>query len=85
MRNLTNTHVLTVSYIGATNSRGSRVKIRSDRFKQTKIINYDHFYNNTGEIAQAWLESNGFELIAMGEAIDGYYLISNTFKPLTNS
>lgn len=82
MKTLNNFHIITVSFIGATNSRGSRVKIRSDRFEQTKVIDYDHSLNNTGEIAQAWLEAKGFELVGKGEAKDGYYLISTTFQPL---
>ena len=77
-----NFHVLTVHYLGATNSRGSRVKIKSDRFKQSITIPYDHSFNGTLEIGQNWLESNGFVIIGKGEMKDCYAIISDTFKPL---
>lgn len=82
MKTLSNFHIITVTYLGATNFKGSRVKLHSDRFNESKIINYDHSYNNTSEIAQAYLESKGFELIGHGEATNGYYLISNTFESI---
>lgn len=82
MKTLPNFHVLTISYIGATNFKSSRVRIKSDRFEQSKIINYNHEYNNVGDIAQDYLERNGFEIIGQAESKDGYYLISTTFEPL---
>ncbi len=82
MKHLQNFHIITVSYIGATNYKGSRVRIKSDRFEQTKIVSYDHSLRDTCEIAQAYLEAKGFELIGKGEAKDGYFLISTTFEPI---
>lgn len=77
-----NYHVLKVKYMGATNYTNSRVKIISERFEQSKTIDYDHRYNSTKDNAAAWLIEHGFNVIGAGEAKDGYYIISDTFKPL---
>jgi len=78
---LQNFHVLQVTYIGATDHKPSRVRISSFRFKQSKTIEYDHNFNNTGDIAEDWLTKNGFELIGKAESKEGYAMISTTFKP----
>lgn len=85
MTRLTNFHILTIKCLGATNTQPWRVKIISDRFKQSQIIS---FTNNPGassptiDSAKEWLKNNGFELIGMGEGKDCYYIISSTFEPL---
>lgn len=79
---LQNYHVLKVTYLGPTNNSGSRVKITSDRFKESKTISYDYYYNSTIDMAQAYLESKGFNLIGKAEGKDCYYLISTTFEGL---
>lgn len=80
MNRLTNYHIIKVSYIGPTNSNPSKVSMRSDRFKQTKVIQYDYEFYGTCEIAQNWLTKNGFDLIGTAEGKDCYYIISTTFK-----
>jgi hypothetical protein len=85
MNRLTNFHILTIKCLGATNTQPSRVKIISDRFKQSQIIS---FTNDPGassptiDSAKEWLQNNGFELIGMGEGKDCYYIITSTFEPL---
>lgn len=76
-----NFHVLKVKYIGATNYKPSRVSIRSERFEQSKTIEYDHQFSNTYEIAINWLNENGFNVPGKAEGKDCYYIISDTFKP----
>ena len=77
-----NFHVLRIKYLGATNFRGSRVKIISDRFKQSVTIPFDHALNNPEDMAVAFLEHrndpNGFNIIGIAEG----YVITDTFKPL---
>ena len=82
MNDLKNYHLLSVKYLGATNYRGSRVKITSDRFEQSVTIPYDYEENTIAGMAQKYLESKGFELVGLGEAKKGYILVSSTFKPL---
>lgn len=80
--NLENYHIIKVSYLGATNTRGSRVKLHSDRFEKTKIIPYDYVHAYTLPIAIDYLTKQGFELIGQAEGKDCYYIITNTFKSL---
>lgn len=82
MDQLENFHVLEVKYLGATNTKGSRVKIYSHRFKQSVITDYDYSFSNSYEIAQNWLNKNSFKLIGKGEGKDCYFIFSETFKPL---
>lgn len=77
-----NFHIFTVNYLGATNYLSSRVKIVSERFRQSKVINYDHEFANTLEIAEDWLIKNGFNIVGHGEGKDCYYVITDTFEPL---
>lgn len=83
MKTLQNFHVLTVRYRGATNTDSGKVLIRSDRFKQTKSIDYDYCCDNALDVAQNWLTLNGFELIGKAEGKDCYFAVSTTFEPLT--
>ena len=46
-----------VKYIGATNTRPSRVKITELRSGKKKIISYNHDFNNAWEIAADFLSN----------------------------
>jgi len=54
-----------ITYHGATNNRGSRVKIFLPRFQKGKMIPFDHSFNNSTDIAQSYLSKHGIEV--MGE------------------
>jgi hypothetical protein len=82
MENLKNYHALTIGYVGATNHRGSRIRIKSDRFEQSILIPYDYEFSNTLEGAQKYLIDKGFNLVGQGELKDAYLLLTDTFKPL---
>lgn len=73
-----NVHLLKVKYLGPTTFKGSRVKIISERFKQSIILNYDYRFNSEIEIAINYLELNGFEVIGKNDK----YIVSSTFKGL---
>jgi hypothetical protein len=75
-----NFHILTVKYVSQTNYAPSRVKIISERFKTSKVIEYNHDLSNTLEIAEDWLTKNGFNIIGHGEGKGHYYVITDTFK-----
>lgn len=77
-----NYHIIEAVYVGATNFRGSRVKIHSARFKKTRLIPYDHSARDILEIAEAYLKEKGIKVIGHGEATRGYYLVSETFKEI---
>jgi hypothetical protein len=55
-------HGLQAKFIPATNTKGSRVKIISLRHNKSKIISYDYKYDNTKEIAVAYLEAQGVKI-----------------------
>ena len=83
---MNNYHLIEARYMGPTNTRGSRVKLVSDRFKESVTIPYDYSFNNTREIAIDYLEKQGHNVIGSGE-VRGHYVIvvSDTdgmFKPL---
>lgn len=75
-------HALQVTFLGATNTKGSRVKIKSERFNKSKIISYNYEFNNIYDIAKDYLEKNGFEIIGLSEFKNSYILTSTTFKTL---
>lgn len=77
-----NYHVLKIKYYGPTNISGSRVGIISERFRQRKTIDYNYEHNNSCDIAIAWLENHGFNVIGKAEGKDCYYIITDTFEPL---
>lgn len=79
---ITNYHVIEATFLGATNTRGSRVRINSPRFEQKVIIGYDHKFNSCGEVAADYLSKNGFNIIGCGESKNGYFIITDTFEPL---
>lgn len=78
-----NYHVLIASFIGWTAEKPSRIKIRSPRFEQTVIIPFDTDNGiDTCEIAEHWLQIQGFKVIGHSEGKDCYYIITDTFEPL---
>ncbi len=77
---MTNFHIFKISYIGATNNKGSRIKIHSERFKKSRIISYNYQFNNTLDGALDYLTKKGFEIVGQAEGKDCYYVISNTFS-----
>lgn len=81
--NIPNTHVLIVKYVGQTNYTPSRVKIISERFKQSILIPFDSEHGmDSCEIAEYWLTQKGFKIIGHAEGKGHYYVITDTFEPL---
>jgi hypothetical protein len=84
---LQNFHLIEARYLGPTNNLGSRVKLVSSRFKQTKTIPYNFSFNNARDIAIEWLKESGHNVVGSGE-VNGYYVIvcaandEYEFKPL---
>ena len=80
-----NLHVLIVSTLPVTNTLPARVKIKSERFKQSIVIPFDHEIDTaspTIETAVKYLTKKGFDIIAKGEGSNHYYLITNTFEAI---
>ena len=58
-----NFHIIRVTYLGPTNSRGSRMKLTSLRFLDTVILPYNYEYTQGKDQAINFLQINGFEVI----------------------
>jgi hypothetical protein len=79
----TNFHILKVKYLGPTDTRGSRVKITSERFENSKTISYSSEYNRAMDAAINWLsKERGFTVIGTGEGDGHDYVIVSEFQPL---
>ena len=74
--------VFEVSYMRPTDKRGSRVKISSQRFKQSVIISYDSSKRDIHVMAKDWLIQRGYNITGHGERERGFFIMSDTFKPL---
>lgn len=61
-----------VSYLSATNARGSRVKFTLPRWKKSKIISYDHSCRDTLEIALRWFHAHGIVPMGFMDTGGGY-------------
>lgn len=88
MNNYKRVHLIEVKYLGATNTRGSRVKVSSLRFNDSVTIPYDYSYNNIAEIFEAWLKelNNDLGIVSVGynEKTGAYIYGVNAFEPMRN-
>lgn len=83
-----NYHIIMVQSMGATNTQPARIKLISERFKQSIIIpftNHAAAFSPALDSAILWLSNKGFNIVGQGEGKDHYYLISTTFEPLKTS
>lgn len=81
-----NFHLIEVRYLGATNTKGSRIKMISSRFEQSVTIPYNYEFNSGRDIALDWLSKQGHNVIGSGD-VNGRDVIvvastDKQFKPL---
>lgn len=81
---LPNYHIIVVSYLGATNSRGSRMKLTSLRFNDSITLNYDYSFNSGKDQAIKYLHETGFDPIGAGydQKKQDSLIICKTFNSL---
>ena len=77
-----NMHAILVKYHGATNTRGSRVSMYSERFSERVSVSYDYRARDIGEMAYNELVRRGFNIVAQAETKGGCLLLTDTFKSL---
>ncbi len=75
-----NFHSIKLTYLGATNTKGARVKLTSTRFDQSVTLSCDYKCNGLQDQAVKWLTANGFEVVGTCEG--GDIVLTSTFKPL---
>lgn len=80
-----NFHILIVKVIGPTTTNPAKVKIISERFKQSITIpftNHPGASNPAIDTALLFLTAKDWVITGKGEGKGHMYLITDTFKPL---
>lgn len=78
-----NFHVFKCSHIHVTSHKPARMKIRSERFKQTVMLGWTDFESpHIEENCKQYLQEQGFNIVGVGEGEGCMYVFSDTFKPL---
>jgi hypothetical protein len=77
-----NLHIISVKYMGPTNTRGTKLKIESKRFNQSVTLSYDYQIGNILDQAVQYLQQRGFNVLGKGEFGNTDIIVSNTFNPL---
>lgn len=78
-----NFHLIQVTYMPATNTLPTRIKLSSARFEQSIIIPYGYNDSHMTETAERYLQEKGFEIVGLCELGKGDMgIITNTFKGL---
>lgn len=75
-----NYHVLKFKFLAPTDTRGSRIKITSERFESSVTLALK--YNDVEPFDQVieYLTDREFIIIGKAEGKDGMYIITDTFK-----
>lgn len=68
MQDYTRVHLIEVKKLGATNTKGSRVKVTSLRFGDSVTISYNYAKDNIGDMFIDWLKSkdNDLGIVSVG-------------------
>lgn len=76
-----NTRAFIVTYLGATNTLPSRMKIRDERNRKTVHVSTTNLKSETtyGQ-AQEFLAGKGIKISYMAESRHGFILLTNDFK-----
>lgn len=78
-----NAHLIRITYVPATDSKPSRVRLTSQRFERNAItIPYDYCFSTISDTARNWLESHGYTIVCSGEMPGGYWAAIKEFEPL---
>ena len=77
-----NTRIIRVDFLGATNHRGSRVKLTEDRYnkKDTIILSYDYKIGGALEQAVLYLKGLGLNILGYGSNKDSYFIFSDSWQ-----
>lgn len=79
-----NLRQIKVKFVGATNSRGSRIKIYespryNDEKEQSKMFSYDYAVGNVEQQAFNILEANGFNIVARCSEFNNYVILCDNW------
>jgi len=68
-----------VSYVPATNTRGSRVKVEIPRMRIKKVFSLDHQFNSCADQIESWLYSFDIEINSQAELAKGNHAFLVSF------
>ena len=68
-----------IKYLGATDYRGSRIKLTDERFSQSKTINYSYNSGHTIDQAIDYLNNNGFKVVGYSEMKNDYVIFCDNW------
>lgn len=81
-----NAHLLIARHVGPTDTKGSRVRLTSQRFERDTVMEgCDRDCNGTFENARKKLTVLGYTEIRSGEMPEGYWFAVAEFQPLRES
>lgn len=72
-----NFHIIRVKYLPWTDTKPSRIRIRSDRFQQSVIVSTNQY-----ETGVQWLKEHKFNIVGTDQNGSEVLIVSTTFKPL---
>lgn len=80
---MTNLQLIEIKYLGATNTRGDRIKLIDTRFKVSVILNRNYSLT-TNRQACTYLANKGFNIVAKAcnEIIMKDYILVDNFIPI---
>ena len=71
-----NLHLIEVKYLGATDTKGNRIKLISHRFNESITLNRDYVTNSGNDQAKAYLKKQGQKIIGQAEGLgDSDYIM----------
>ena len=76
-------HLIKVKFLGATNTKGERVKITSTRHNKSKIIPYDYQFDCALHQALTYLNDLKYTIKATCELPQGYGVLVKEFTEFT--
>ena len=68
-----------VTYLSATNTKGSRVLIFDCRFGHSKKITYDYKFNDSLGVALDYMNKLGMQIIGKAEHDNGHIIFTEDF------
>lgn len=76
MKDIINIPAVTVRFLPATNTLGSRVSVTLPCLGRSKVLPYDHRYSSSTDNAVAWLREQGVQPVASADLGKGVTVLT---------
>lgn len=77
-----NINIIKIKYLGATDTRGSRVQLTNERLSERKTIPFDYTLNNIEDMAIAYLKSKKIKVVGSDCGYIAVLPTNNTFTSI---